>query len=321
MEEIELEEILGEISVGYNNNDPKSIKLNEYTNKIRKVLMESEDIITNGKLYFSELKFDSDSIDNNTNTFLQGSYATSTGIKHPSYEVDADIGFIIESEYNNTLRQKIYRNLILKLPTYNIELKKPCITIDFKDGYKIDIAIYNRENNIIYFHNSIKGFEEKQIANPKGLVKYIKDELSEMPLKRDIIRLLKHFIKVMSDELRIDENNKIPSISTTFLVIENSKIDSIGDSLYDGVNEMFQYMKNYVKINGSNGPEKKEYFTGNTFYKVTDVNQLIEVIDRASIYLNKKQFSALVENRVYNSIVDKRKMHKPSGLIGTLGNE
>jgi|GEM_PF-1784847 len=321
MEEIDLEEILAEISIGYRNNDYKSMKLNNYVNKVREALMESDAIIDNGKLIFTEFDFSTDSTGSETTTFLQGSYATSTAIKHESYEVDADIGLLVVTDYDITLRQKIYHSLRTYFTQYSIKLKKPCITIDFKDGYKIDIAIYNMEHNNIYFHNSIKGNEEKQIANPKGLVKFIKDELSTDPVKRDIIRLLKHFIKVMAEELKIEENNKIPSIATNLFVIENTNLDNMEDKLFESICEMLRYIKEYVKINGIIGPEKSEYYTGNTFYKVTDINQLISVIDRISLYLIKKQFSSLVENTVYTSIINKRKIHKPSGLIGTLGNE
>ena len=129
---MKLTEILEEISVGFRNGDEDSIKLNKYVNMVRECLQEHGALYENEKIYIGELNTDSGEIGD---TFLQGSYGTHTAIKHPSYDVDADIGFILSNiNARRDARERIYNRLASSFPQYKVELRKPCITIDFNDG-------------------------------------------------------------------------------------------------------------------------------------------------------------------------------------------
>ena len=124
---------------------------------LEKVYRNMEHYMKMKKIDIGELKTDNEEIGD---TFLQGSYGTHTAIKHPSYDVDADIGFILSNIYaRRDARERIYNRLVSEFPQYKVELRKPCITIDFNDGFKIDVAIYSKLNDEIYFHNSISGYE------------------------------------------------------------------------------------------------------------------------------------------------------------------
>ena len=316
---MKLTEILEEISVGFRNGDEDSRRLNEYVNMVRNSLQEHGALYENEKIYIGELKTNSREIGD---TFLQGSYGTHTAIKHPSYDVDADIGFILSNiNARRDARKKIYNRLVNSFPQYKVELRKPCITIDFNDGFKIDVAIYSKLNDKIYFHNSICGYETVTRAKPKELIAFFNEKYADDNNKRNIVRLMKHFMKIASQALQIDENNKIPSISTNLMVVDK-KINEYEDSettLYQNIVMIIDDFISYVEKNRTNGPSLEQLCVGNTFYKVNNINQVIEVLKKVQINFKNKQYSELIGTEVFNKITRKNTTKINISPIGTLG--
>ena len=255
-------------------------------------------------------------------TFLQGSYGTNTAIKHKSYDVDADIAFIID---NNTIdlriRELIYNKLSKAFGNkYIVEKKKPCITIDFKNKYKIDVAIYTRVNDIIYFHNCIGGVEKTDLAKPKELIGYFSNYYKQNDTRRKVVRLIKHFIKTASNALEIDECNKIPSISINLLLCnKNMHINANEDELYEDVLESVRYIKNYIESNEYEGPSLESLYVHNTFYKVKNIYEMKKVIDKVLINLEHKQYDQIIEKDIYDSINIKNNRKVDSSFTGTMG--
>ena len=316
---MKLAEILEEISVGFRNGDNNSRKLNRYVNMVRECLQEHGALYENEKIYIGELNMEGGEIGD---TFLQGSYGTHTAIKHPSYDVDADIGFILSNvNARRDARERIYNRLKNSFPQYKVELRKPCITIDFNDGFKIDVAIYSKLNNKIYFHNSIDGYESVSIAKPKELIAFFNEKYADDNNKRSIVRLLKHFIKIASQTIGIQENNKIPSISTNLMVV-NKNITDYDDNektLYENIVAIIDEFIRYVEKNGTNGPSLEELCVGNTFYKVNNVNEVIAVLKKVQINFKNKQYSELVGDEIFDRIVKKNNTKINMAPLGTLG--
>lgn len=316
---MKLAEILEEISVGFRNGDDNSKKLNRYVNMVRECLQEHGALYENEKIYIGELNMEGGEIGD---TFLQGSYGTHTAIKHPSYDVDADIGFILSNvNARRDARERIYNRLKNSFPQYKVELRKPCITIDFNDGFKIDVAIYSKLNNKIYFHNSIDGYESVSIAKPKELIAFFNEKYADDNNKRSIVRLLKHFIKIASQTIGIQENNKIPSISTNLMVV-NKNITDYDDNektLYENIVAIIDEFIRYVEKNGTNGPSLEELCVGNTFYKVNNVNEVIAVLKKVQINFKNKQYSELVGDEIFDRIVKKNNTKINMAPLGTLG--
>lgn len=316
---MKLAEILEEISVGFRNGDDNSRKLNRYVNMVRECLQEHGALYENEKIYIGELNMEGGEIGD---TFLQGSYGTHTAIKHPSYDVDADIGFILSNvNARRDARERIYNRLKNSFPQYKVELRKPCITIDFNDGFKIDVAIYSKLNNKIYFHNSIDGYESVSIAKPKELIAFFNEKYADDNNKRSIVRLLKHFIKIASQTIGIQENNKIPSISTNLMVV-NKNITDYDDNektLYENIVAIIDEFIRYVEKNGTNGPSLEELCVGNTFYKVNNVNEVIAVLKKVQINFKNKQYSELVGDEIFDRIVKKNNTKINMAPLGTLG--
>lgn len=318
---MKLTEILEEISVGFRNGDENSKKLNEYVNMVRESLQEHGALYENEKIYIGELKTDNEEIGD---TFLQGSYGTHTAIKHSSYDVDADIGFILSNIYaRRDARERIYNRLVSEFPQYKVELRKPCITIDFNDGFKIDVAIYSKLNGEIYFHNSISGYERVTKAKPKELIAFFNEKYANENNKRSIVRLMKHFIKIASQNIGIDEDNKIPSISTNLMVVDKNikEYDDNEMTLYQNIVLIMEDFVKYVEENGTNGPSLERLCVGNTFYKVKNINEVMSVLRKVQINFKNKQYSELVGNVVFEKITKKNNTKINMSPMGTLGEQ
>ena len=318
---MKLTEILEEICIGYHQNDSKSIKLQGYVKEVVEVLSENDAIYEGKKINFKELSL---RIDTNLDgdTFLQGSYGTNTAIKHKSYDVDADIAFIIDNNIVDLrIRELIYNKLLKTFgDKYIVERKKPCITIDFRNKYKIDIAIYTRVNDVIYFHNSINGVEKVDIAKPKELISYFNNFYKQNSTRRKVVRLIKHFIKTANNALEIDECNKIPSISINLLLCNRSMhMDANEDELYEDVLESIKYIKKYIDLNEYNGPSLESLYVHNTFYKVKNIYDMKRVIDKVLINLEYKQYDQIIEKDVYNRINIKNNKKVDGSFTGTMG--
>ncbi len=316
---MKLTEILEEISVGFRNGDENSRKLNNYVNMVRESLQEHGVIYENEKIYIGELKTDSEEIGD---TFLQGSYGTHTAIKHHSYDVDADIGFILNNiNARRDARERIYNRLTSSFPQYKVELRKPCITIDFNDGFKIDVAIYSKLNDEIYFHNSIGGYESVTRAKPKELIAFFNEKYADVNNKRSIVRLMKHFIKIASQSIEIDENNKIPSISTNLMVVDKNikEYDDNEMTLYQNILLIIDDFIKYVEENGTNGPSLERLCVGNTFYKVRNINEVMSVLRKVQINFKNKQYSELIGNEIFEKITRKNNTKVNMSPMGTLG--
>ena len=177
------------------------------------------------------------------------------------------------------------------------------------------------EKNALYFHNSICGYETVTRAKPKELIAFFNERYADDNNKRNIVRLMKHFMKIASQALQIDENNKIPSISTNLMVVDK-KINEYEDSettLYQNIVIIIDDFISYVEKNRANGPSLEQLCVGNTFYKVNNINQVIEVLKKVQINFKNKQYSELIGTEVFNKITRKNTTKINISPIGTLG--
>lgn len=324
---MELLEILDEISVGYNNKGEKSSKIKAKINEVRNVLESKDSILENRNLEFRmDLRNEDFSKSYPTNQiFFQGSYAISTAIKHDSYDVDADLGFYIDEELSRDTRSKIYASLKSSLPNYIINLKKPCIEIDFKDGYKIDVAIYSRSSSlnnedIVYFHNSIDGIESISQAKPKDIVNSFKTYLANEPIKRSVIRLMKHFMKNAQKSLRIDDTNKLPSISLMLIASKKFTPQDISPN-EENLNRYLIDLCNITlgELNSGNEISDMHLLISNTLYKITDIRDTINIVSNVKNNLKTGNIYNLTSDTVYKKIMNKKQIDTTPSIKGTMG--
>lgn len=323
---MKLTDILDEISIGFQNNDAKSKKIRGHVERVRTVLESPDVVFANRSLNFI-IREKGEAISlSGSQVFLQGSYAISTAIKHATYEVDADIAFYIDEVVDDrNIRIRIFENLKKKLGAHEIKIKKPCITIDFGDGYKVDIAVYSKStsNDTMMFHNSISGSEEKTIATPKVIISTFSEYLKGDEFKRPILRLTKHFIKNSTDKLRIEEDNKIPSIALLILAIERyqpNNLEFSEETLNAELNRFVDVLKNEFIHNQRIDVSCKSLLISNTLYKVNDFEQVRSVINEISIQTHSKNYAALISKNIFDSVNKRSKSDPTPSMLGTMGN-
>lgn len=316
-------DILDEISIGFNQNDKNSQQLKKHIAEVREILEKPDVLIENRSFSFDMLEDASRASNSQSQLFYQGSYAISTAIKHPKYEVDADIAFYVDDFLDQEIRDRIFEKLKSNLrSSYDLELKKPCIAIDFKDGFKVDVAIYSKSTTTdqMLFHNSIKGFENKEESVPKKVVACFSDYLKDNKVKRSVIRLLKHFSKQTGDKLKIQDINKIPSIS--YMLIAQQEFAPTSDNpseenLKQGLDDFIKICKDF--ISKTQTLDNPSLLIGNTFYKIQDFKESIKVLTEISNQLTAKNYASLVSTNVFENISKRTGSETKSGLIGTMG--
>lgn len=316
-----LTEILEEISIGYHQHNSQSRKLQQYVKEVIEVLSADNAIYEGRKLNIKHIN-ENWGYNLDGDTFLQGSYGTNTAIKHKLYDVDADIAFIIENDtIDINIRDLICNKLFEAFGTkYIVEKKKPCITVDFQNKYKIDVAIYTRVGENIYFHNSIGGIEKVDIAKPKDLIAYFNSCYKENDTRRKAIRLIKHFIKTSSMLLDVEDCNRIPSISVNLLLCEQPMHGQANEEeLYQDILAGMKTMQQFVNKNEYDGPRCEQLCVGNTFYKVKDISEVKRVIEKIIINLQHKQYNEIIEKDVYERINAKESNKVDSSFTGTMG--
>lgn len=324
---MKLTDILDEISIGFQNNDAKSKKMRRHVESVRTVLESPDVVFTNRSLNFTIREKGEYISLSGSQVFLQGSYAISTAIKHATYEVDADIAFYIDEVVDDKhIRIKIFENLKKKLEANEIEIKKPCIAIDFGDGYKVDVAIYSKStsNDTMMFHNSISGSEEKTMATPKMIISTFSEYLKGDDYKRPIIRLTKHFIKNATDKLRIEDNNKIPSITLLILAVERyqpKNLEFSEETLTAELNRFVDVLKNEFIDNQRADISYKPLLISNTLYKVNDFEQVHRVIIEIVNQTHSENYAALISKNVFDSVNNRSKSDPTPSMLGTMGND
>lgn len=324
---MELLEILDEISVGYNNNDEKSIMLKKKVDEVKLVLESKGTILENKNLEFSmDLRNENSSSSfPSSQIFFQGSYAISTAIKHSSYDVDADLGFYIGEELTVDVRNKIYANLESSLAKYTVTLRKPCIEIDFKDGYKIDVAIYSRffsssNGDIVKFHNAIDGVETISQAKPKVIVETFKSYLANDQIKRSVIRLMKHFMKNTQKTLKIDDSNKLPGISLMLIASKFFEPHNISPN-EENLKQCLIVLCNLTleELNSRNEISDRYLLISDTLYKVTDIKETINIVSTIKNNLETENIVNLISETVYQKIMSKKQIDTTPSIKGTMG--
>ncbi len=308
MSKVSLNEILEQIMIGVKQTDPASMKLKKKEKQIRDILSEEGAVFERKILDLPE-----------KNLFRQGSFAIDTAIKHPAYDVDADIGVIVDvDEEYLQLRNKIFGKLdkALKQSSAVVKMKKPCLNVYYKDTDNIDVAVYSRIGEKLYHHNSIHGLEKTDRATPLELVLWLQDQLAKAPHKRKVIRLLKHFNNVVFEKLNCSENNKIPSIAITLFIVQ---LDFDAEKLDEMLFKVTSEFLNYVNINRKDGPSKSEYHVTNTFYKITDINEVLLVLGHIVETFKQEHYSELTNDKVVKRIMESKKVPVDNSMVGTLG--
>ncbi|ELJ8533913.1 nucleotidyltransferase [Vibrio cholerae] len=180
-------------------------------------------------------------------TFIQGSFSTHTGIKHPVADFDIDRAVVIDADNapNDPVEvKKLVLKVLEKRGFKNARIKKPCVTADYINlNLHIDIVIYRKRGQqyelAIGKLNSNVENREWSPAEPKKLIEHINDSsqyIGSADLKNRQVKRLVRYVKRWRDE-KFGQNvgKKVFSIGLT-LMLKDKFRPSIS---YDGkVNDL-----------------------------------------------------------------------------------
>lgn len=138
----------------------------------------------------------------------QGSYDMSTGIKPLDGDYDIDQGVYFETSTEDypdpvVLKERVFE--ALDGHTKRVEIRRPCVTVFYQDGYHVDLAVYscanaNADNKDYLAMGKAKSKKEKrfwQESDPTALTDKLferfEDDVNGRTQYRRIIRFLKRW--------------------------------------------------------------------------------------------------------------------------------
>ena len=164
-------------------------------------------------------------------TFIQGSFSTHTGIKHPVADFDIDRAVVIDADNapNDPVEvKKLVLKVLEKRGFKNARIKKPCVTADYINlNLHIDIVIYRKRGQqyelAVGKLNSNVENREWSPAEPKKLIEHINDSsqyIGSADLKNRQVKRLVRYVKRWRDE-KFGQNvgKKVFSIGTPLILL------------------------------------------------------------------------------------------------------
>ncbi|MFP7494752.1 nucleotidyltransferase [Terribacillus saccharophilus] len=191
----------------------------KFHNKIR--LLEENEVLRERRQEVMDLI--KEKVDKSPTPFNQGSYAMHTGIKPlkgGDYDIDIGLYFDISKEDYEPLEVKEWVFDALKNQGESVAIKKPCVTVEYSDGYHIDVAVYanNNDDGKTYLARGKRYSSETEKvwfeSNPKELIQKI-TEYSPDSGDREQFRRVVRYLKRWKDLTFKSVNGKPSGIALT----------------------------------------------------------------------------------------------------------
>jgi hypothetical protein len=152
--------------------------------------------------------------------FDQGSYAMDTGIipKNDDYDIDVGIIFdITNDDYDSKNLKKLVRNTLNKVTKRTVTYNRPCITVEYSDGYHVDLAIYADNGTDTHIAWG-KEFSDEHVwykSAPKELIQWVADTSTITKESEQFRRCVKALKKWKEKVFTSGGNAAPPSIGIT----------------------------------------------------------------------------------------------------------
>lgn len=138
-------------------------------------------------------------------SFLQGSMATRTAIKHKVEDFDIDRAVVIDYQQapeNPVEVKKLVLKVLEKRGFKNAKIKKPCITADYASlNLHIDITVYRRRGDFYELAVGKFGSDENNrewsASDPKGLIDYINNSSVYLGSSQEKLSQFKRSVRYM----------------------------------------------------------------------------------------------------------------------------
>ncbi|WP_053955759.1 nucleotidyltransferase domain-containing protein [Inediibacterium massiliense] len=165
----------------------------------------------------------------------QGSYSMFTGVEPLDKDYDIDVGLRFEINKDDIepveLKEKVYD--VVKNHTHNVEIRKPCITVYYKEdgeiAYHVDLVVYAYEDkedtdSQLYLARGTKYSKDEnkywEEADPKGLKDKIMNKFEEAEERAQYRRIIRYLKRWKNIKFSSDGNAEPPGIGITLLAYE-----------------------------------------------------------------------------------------------------
>lgn len=236
----------------------------------------------------------------------QGSYAMKTGIKPKDDDYDIDVGIIFDitnDEYESYKLKKLVFDKLNSQHKRTVKYNRPCITVEYTDGYHVDLAIYSKNNDDIHIAWGKENSKERiwYKSEPKKLTKWVADVSSDADKSQQYRRCVRFLKKWKEKHFSSNGNNAPVSIGLTIQARNHFIYHK--DNYLDSLIYIVERMKNDFDLNTESWkmnidvrlpvePRK------NVYYKMSDIQQdnfydkvesLLESLKEARDEESKKQ--------------------------------
>ncbi|AZG34010.1 nucleotidyltransferase domain-containing protein [Shewanella psychromarinicola] len=150
----------------------------------------------------------------------QGSYAMRTGIKPINDDYDIDVGVVFDitnDEYCSRNLKKLVFDALNKRHKRTVKYNKPCITVEYADGYHVDLAIYSNNNNDLHiaWGRSTATEQKWYESDPKGLKRWVSDVSNNAEYSKQFRCCVRYLKKWKAKHFTSIGNTAPPSIGLT----------------------------------------------------------------------------------------------------------
>lgn len=211
----------------------------------------------------------------------QGSYSMNTGIKPKNDDYDIDVGIIFDitnDEYESYKLKKLVFDKLNSQHNRTVKYNRPCITVEYADGYHVDLAIYSKNNDDIHIAWGKENSKERiwYKSEPKKLTEWVADVSSDADKSRQYRRCVRFLKKWKEKHFSSDGNNAPASIGLTIQARNHFRYHK--DNYLDSLIHIVEKMKNDFELNTESWkmnidirlpvePRK------NVYYKMSEIQQ------------------------------------------------
>lgn len=183
---------------------------------------ENETLREKREIILEKLKNNISKDDKGYDTFNQGSYAMSTGVKpvDGDYDIDVGIKFRMSKDEAEPLAAKDWVFKALDGHTKSVKIKNPCVTVTYQEGgepaYHLDLAIYaaGNEDGKVYLAkgkpDSKPENKKWEASSPQELLDAIRGYFSILDDRAQFRRVIR-YLKRWKDIKYSDSGNSKPT--------------------------------------------------------------------------------------------------------------
>ncbi|MGJ3502318.1 cyclic GMP-AMP synthase DncV-like nucleotidyltransferase, partial [Piscirickettsia salmonis] len=133
--------------------------------------------------------------------------------------IDVGIVFDVDNDdYDSNKLKKLVRDKLNSQHNRTVIFKRPCITVDYADGYHVDLAIYANNNNNLHIAWGKEFSSQNRCwykSDPRGLTEWVKNVSTVVEERQQFRRCVRYLKKWKEKRFGTTSNSAPPSIGLT----------------------------------------------------------------------------------------------------------